>query len=960
MDEARTSVAVVLVPEPVQRPRRRGRKVEVGASLRMRREVLRQMAPHYQEASSAHKRVIVEDVIRLTGYHRKYAMWLLNHAQEEHQMVKRPSRGVYGTEVEEALVQVWEQTNHLCSKRLIPFLPTAIEAMERHDHLHLTQECRSQLLSLSAATVDRMLRPYRQHEMRGLCTTRAGTLLKSNIPIRTFEQWDEQVPGFVEADLVAHCGSSVEGTYLFTLTLTDIATGWTECLPLPTKSAEAVLAAVKQARSLFPFPLLGLDTDNGTEFINDALLVYCEQEHITFTRGRPALKNDQCYVEQKNGHVVRQVVGYYRYVGEQAFACLGELYRVLSLYVNFFQPSMKLCAKFKEGRKVRRIYDEAKTPLTRLSQAEVLPAEHERDLVKQFEDLDFVRVLEQAKQAQQALFRYATGIVPQSEKRRRLFADERFRVVGLSLVPSTADALVHPEPVVGLSERASKDEKSAILSLLEWHRTRNDPFQEQWERIAEWMCTDQTRCCRAMFEELCRLSPDRYQPSHLRTLQRGVHKIRARLADVEMYRQKDVQNAGVVPFLVAHEREEILSADSGIVKAFTLEAEESEPHEEANEQEVSVLAFCPTEDVAYSDTHAVRASVQEYVPENASHMSLSIREEHLPDVVLVSGPSSEPTKSCKHPMSITIEEAVGAYLDAQQQAKRRPKTMEWHQTALSLFGQYLRMECHVTLLAEMTEKHVHGWMESFRLPTVRGSLRSEGTRHSYARSARAWCQWLVNAGLLRQTPFADVALVRVEPAVMHPLEVEEWERLLLACESPGEHGVIPEWAPARNRALLWVLYDTGMRLSEACALRLGDVDLEQGMLLVRRDGFKGRRLPLGQKALDAVRVYVERYRLSGRRACVEQGGSEKPLFLSETGYALTENGMVSVFGRLRERAGLKREEIGPTLLRDSFAVRYLQVGGDVFTLRDLLGQNESAVVKRFLQRSEQKVMKNER
>ena len=283
---------------------------------------------------------------------------------------------------------IWTKTNRLCAKRLIPSLSMLLDSLERHDHLHLTPECRTQLLSMSVATADRLLRPHRQQELRGLCTTRAGTLLKSTIPIRTFEQWDEQVPEFIEADLVAHCGSSVEGTYLFTLTLTDIATGWTEYLPLLSKSAEAVLAAVKQARQLFPFPLLGLDTDNGTEFMNDALFAYCEAEQITFTRGRPLLKNDQCYVEQKNGHLVRQVVGYDRFVGAQAYQHLDDLYRVLSPYVNFFQPSMKLCAKFKEGKKVRRIYDEAKTPLTRLLHAQVVPVEQERDLVKQLEDLD--------------------------------------------------------------------------------------------------------------------------------------------------------------------------------------------------------------------------------------------------------------------------------------------------------------------------------------------------------------------------------------------------------------------------------------------------------------------------------------------------------------------------------------------------------------------------------------------
>ena len=372
---------------------------------------------------------------------------------------------------------------------------------------------------MSAATADRLLRPHRQQVMRGLCTTRAGTLLKQNIPLRTFEQWDEQVPGFVEADLVAHCDSSVEGSYLFTLTLTDIATGWTECLPLLTKSAESVLEAIKQARSLFPFPLLGLDTDNGTEFINDLLVTYCEREQITFTRGRPALKNGQCYVEQKNGHLVRQVVGYDRFVGAQAYQHLDDLYRVLSPCVNVFQPSMKLCAKFKEGRKVRRIYDEAKTPLICLLQAQVLSTEHERNLVKQFEDLDPVRLLEQAQQAQHTLFCCVTGVVLQGEKRRRLCGSERFRVVGRSLLLSAADALSRMEPKPGTARE--EEGQSVTTTLLEWHRTRNDPFQEQWEVIAEWVCADPARSCRAMFEELQRFSPDLYQPSHLRTLQRG-------------------------------------------------------------------------------------------------------------------------------------------------------------------------------------------------------------------------------------------------------------------------------------------------------------------------------------------------------------------------------------------------------------------------------------------------------
>ena len=185
-------------------------------------------------------------------------------------------------------------------------------------NLHLTEECRSQLLSMSAATADRLLRSQRKVGRRGLSTTRAGTLLKQQIPIRTFEQWNETQPGFLEVDLVAYCGMNIEGGYLYTLTLTDVATGWTECLPLLHRSQEAVLAALQRARTLFPFPILGIDTDNGGEFINEVLISYCEQEHLTFTRGRPSLKNDQCFVEQKNGAIVCQVMGNDRFVGEQA------------------------------------------------------------------------------------------------------------------------------------------------------------------------------------------------------------------------------------------------------------------------------------------------------------------------------------------------------------------------------------------------------------------------------------------------------------------------------------------------------------------------------------------------------------------------------------------------------------------------------------------------------------------
>jgi hypothetical protein len=181
----------------------------------------------------------------------------------------------------------WTAANQMCARRLIPFLPTLVEALEQHGHL----------------------RSQRKHGPRGISTTREGTLLKHQIPIRTFQNWNETQPGFLEADLVAHCGIQADGGYLYTLTLTDIATGWTECLPLLYRSQETVLAAIQRARTLFPFPIVGIDTDNGGAFINEVIVAYCEQEHITCTRGRPYQKRDQCFVEQKNGAMVRKAGG---------------------------------------------------------------------------------------------------------------------------------------------------------------------------------------------------------------------------------------------------------------------------------------------------------------------------------------------------------------------------------------------------------------------------------------------------------------------------------------------------------------------------------------------------------------------------------------------------------------------------------------------------------------------------
>ncbi|HEX6478129.1 MAG TPA: DDE-type integrase/transposase/recombinase [Ktedonobacteraceae bacterium] len=269
----------------------------ISRSFQTRRALLRSLTPRYQQASPAQKTLLLDLFVEWTGYTRKYAIELLNHGEYNQQTIQRRRLPQYGPAVQQALFLAWKATHYVCAKRLLPSLPSLVALLEQHEHLQLTEEERRQLLAMSVSTAERLLRTQRKPRVHGLSTTTPGPWCKSQIPVHTFSEWEEEHPGFVEMDLVAHCGEQLDGSFLYTMTLTDPATGWTECVPLLEKSAEAVLAALEQAHTLFPFPLLGIDTDSGSEFLNAELIAYCEQAHITFTRGRPAVKNDQCHVE---------------------------------------------------------------------------------------------------------------------------------------------------------------------------------------------------------------------------------------------------------------------------------------------------------------------------------------------------------------------------------------------------------------------------------------------------------------------------------------------------------------------------------------------------------------------------------------------------------------------------------------------------------------------------------------
>lgn len=354
-------------------------------SQRSKREMIEAIRPRYLKANKAGKERMLDEFIATTGYHRKYAIHVLKHGPNPKGLRKPGRRKVYQGEVVHFLEQIWEIYGRICSKRLHPFLPEGIIILERCHEISLPPEIKQLLLSMSRATIDRCLKKARfTHPQHGLSTTKPGSLLKKSIPVRTYTPWEDEHPGFMEIDLVAHCGSTTEGTYLNTLTATDLATGWTECLALPNKTQFAVSQAIGELRQNLPFQLLGLDSDNGSEFINDTLYRHCLSEQITFTRSRPYQKNDQAHVEQKNWSVVRHTVGYDRLESPEELALLGSIYSDLRLYINFFQPVLKLVAKKRLDGKTIRTYDQAKTPFRRVLALDSIPVEIKARVTDQY------------------------------------------------------------------------------------------------------------------------------------------------------------------------------------------------------------------------------------------------------------------------------------------------------------------------------------------------------------------------------------------------------------------------------------------------------------------------------------------------------------------------------------------------------------------------------------------------
>jgi hypothetical protein len=376
-------------------------------SMGARREVLSAVAERYRSAGRVEKGRILDALCRTTGWHRKHAVRALRRRVVEKTVTTRAPRERkrrYGAANKDALTALWEASDRVCGKRLVVMIPTLLPALQQHSRLELSEGEQVQLLAVSAATIDRMLGDVKVAAAGGR-RRRVGfySAVRREVPIRTFNDWKDPAPGFCEVDMVAHGGTSVAGSFIQTLTMVDVATGWTECLPLVNRDGSLVVEALKRAQSLFPWLLRGVDFDNDSAFMNEVVVPWCRGQQLEVTRSRAYKKNDQAFVEQKNGAVVRRLVGYGRFDGVETARVMARLYAAARLYVNFFQPSFKLKEKRREGAKVIKRYHNPSTPYERALAHPKVAETVKKRLREQYRALDPVALLAEIRAAQEEL-----------------------------------------------------------------------------------------------------------------------------------------------------------------------------------------------------------------------------------------------------------------------------------------------------------------------------------------------------------------------------------------------------------------------------------------------------------------------------------------------------------------------------------------------------------------------------
>jgi hypothetical protein len=466
-------------------------------SKHAKQELLEALHELYRNASKIDKAKILDEFVPLAGGHRKHAIRLLTGIAPISHHAPTPSRRISSQAVHEALLVLREAADRTCGKRLKASGPTLIPTRERHGHLTLDPTVRPLLRAVSPATIDRLLAPIRSTAGRRRKRPRV-TEPSRQIPIRTFADGDEPGPGFLEVDFVAPCGDPLRGPSLWSLVATDVGSGWTEAVPLVAREPSLVGEGLQVVRHQLPVPIRGIDTDNDSAFINEMLRAHCQQEQIEFTRSRADQENDRAWIEPKGGALVRRFVGYGRFSGLVAGQCLARLYRLVRLYVNYFQPSFQLRSKVREGAQVKEPDPKPATPCERLlahpAVAPVVRAAPRAELAA----LDPLELLHQSREPQSARAALGSG--------DRGHGPER----------ESPDAVRAKLPELWRAGAVRPTHRGASSSPRSW-RTRKDPFETVGSEILRWLQEDPESTAKSVMERLDREHPGRCCDGQLRT-----------------------------------------------------------------------------------------------------------------------------------------------------------------------------------------------------------------------------------------------------------------------------------------------------------------------------------------------------------------------------------------------------------------------------------------------------------
>lgn len=479
-------------------------------SKETRRELVSALRERYRLADRQAKGRILDEFVEVSGFHRKHALRLFRMKASSASKETPVGRRVYDEATRQALIVLWEAADRICGKRLKAILPSLLTAMEKHGHLKLDVEVRRRVESASAATIDRLLRSVRK-TAGSRRRKRPGKRMIREIPIKTSHDWHDPQPGYLEIDFVVHSGGSMAGEYVHSLVATDVCSGWTEAVPLIAREQSLVVEGLRRIRTRMPMTVLGIDCDNDGAFINETLASYCREERIALTRSRVHHKNDQAWIEQKNGAVIRRMVGHERLSGIVAGQALAQLLEAVRLYVNFFQPSFKLRERVRDGARIKKFYHSPATPCDRLLAHPAVARQIKESLSAQRPLLDPVGLLHRIRRGQSAIAALSKGDPADGP------------------VQDDLREFLSQLPDLWRSGEVRPTHRKGPAKERHW-RTRKDPFALVWPDILLWLQADPDCTAKSLLHRLVEKHPEREYQKNFRTLQRRIGEWRSTMA----------------------------------------------------------------------------------------------------------------------------------------------------------------------------------------------------------------------------------------------------------------------------------------------------------------------------------------------------------------------------------------------------------------------------------------------